>query len=53
QGVLEANPGIKQGWLDARKRVIGLEGCFLTHTWKGQILIAIGWDGNNHMYPTA
>ncbi|GKB64869.1 hypothetical protein Tco_0921055, partial [Tanacetum coccineum] len=33
--------GIKQGWLDACRKVIGLDGCFLTHTCKGQLLTAI------------
>ncbi|GKC09059.1 hypothetical protein Tco_1000669 [Tanacetum coccineum] len=45
--------GIKQGWLDACRKVIGLSGCFLTHTCKGQLLTAIGRDGNNQMYPIA
>ncbi|GJX06457.1 flavonoid 3'-monooxygenase-like protein [Tanacetum coccineum] len=43
--------GIKQGWLDACRKVIGLDGCFLTHTCKGQLLTAFGRDGNNQMYP--
>ncbi|GKC60244.1 retrovirus-related pol polyprotein from transposon TNT 1-94 [Tanacetum coccineum] len=45
--------GIKQGWLDACRKVIGLDSYFLTHTCKGQLLTAIGRDGNNHMYPIA
>ncbi|GKA66286.1 uncharacterized protein Tco_0766094 [Tanacetum coccineum] len=45
--------GIKQGWLDACRKVIGLDCCFLTHTCKGQLLTAIGRDGNNQMYPIA
>ncbi|GJY39979.1 zinc finger, PMZ-type containing protein, partial [Tanacetum coccineum] len=45
--------GIKQGWLDVCRKVIGLDGCFLTHTCKGQLLIAIGRDGNNQMYQIA
>ncbi|GJS47111.1 splicing factor [Tanacetum coccineum] len=44
---------IKQGWLDACRKVIGLDECFLTHTCKGQLLTAIGRDGNNQMYPIA
>ncbi|GKA51754.1 hypothetical protein Tco_0744950 [Tanacetum coccineum] len=33
--------GIKQGLLDAYRKVIGLDGCFLTHTCKGRLLTAI------------
>ncbi|GKC50299.1 ribonuclease H-like domain-containing protein, partial [Tanacetum coccineum] len=33
--------GIKQGWLDACRKVIRLDGCFLTYTCKGQLLTAI------------
>ncbi|GJX70506.1 hypothetical protein Tco_0307677 [Tanacetum coccineum] len=53
QAVWNLNQGIKQGWLDAYRKVIGLDGCFLTHTCKGQLLIAISRDGNNQMYPVA
>ncbi|GJX70546.1 hypothetical protein Tco_0307717 [Tanacetum coccineum] len=45
--------GIKQGWLDACMKVIGLDECFLTHSCKGQLLTDIGRDGNNQMYPIA
>ncbi|GJT48310.1 hypothetical protein Tco_0974467 [Tanacetum coccineum] len=33
--------GIKQGWLNACRKVIGLDDCFLMHTCKGQLLTAI------------
>ncbi|GJS05332.1 hypothetical protein Tco_0321840 [Tanacetum coccineum] len=45
--------GLQQGWLDGCRRVIGLDGCFLTHTCKGQLLTAIGRDANNQMFPIA
>ena len=45
--------GLKAGWLDGCRRVIGLDGCFLTHTCKGQLLTAMGRDANNQMFPIA
>ena len=45
--------GLKAGWTDGCRRVIGLDGCFLTHTCKGQLLTAIGRDANNQMFPIA
>nr|GEV40039.1 zinc finger, PMZ-type [Tanacetum cinerariifolium] len=38
--------GLKAGWLEGCRKVIGLDGCFLTHTCKGQLLNAID-EGNN------
>ncbi|CAI9278733.1 unnamed protein product [Lactuca saligna] len=35
------------------KRVIGLDGCFLKGQCKGELLTAIGRDGNNQVYPIA
>ncbi|GJW25672.1 splicing factor [Tanacetum coccineum] len=45
--------GLRKGWLDRCRRVIGLDGCFLTHTCKGQLLTAMGRDANNQMFPIA
>ncbi|GJT65057.1 splicing factor [Tanacetum coccineum] len=36
--------GLKDGWLD---------GCFLKHTCRGDLLISMGRDANNQMYPIA
>jgi len=33
--------------------VLSLDGCFIKGPWKGQILVAVGRDGNNQMYPVA
>ncbi|GJW21548.1 hypothetical protein Tco_0032170 [Tanacetum coccineum] len=44
---------MKQGWLEGCRKIISLDGCFLTHTYKGQILIAMGRDANNQMFPIA
>ncbi|GJV38187.1 hypothetical protein Tco_1410664 [Tanacetum coccineum] len=45
--------GVKDGWLARCRKLIGLDGCFLNHTCKGELLIAIGRDANNQMYPIA
>nr|GEX14565.1 hypothetical protein CTI12_AA176900 [Tanacetum cinerariifolium] len=45
--------GLKDGWLDGYRRIIGLDGCFLKHTCRGELLTALGRDANNQMYPIA
>lgn len=45
--------GLKVGWLAGCRRVIGLDGCFLKTICKGQLLSAVGRDGNNQIYPIA
>ena len=45
--------GVKDGWIAGCRKVIGLDGCFITHTCKGQLLTAMGRDGNNQMFPIA
>ncbi|GJT76352.1 transposase, MuDR, plant [Tanacetum coccineum] len=45
--------GVKQGWLQGCRRVIGLDGCFLKTICKGELLSAVGRDGNNQIYPIA
>ena len=42
--------GVKDGWLAGCRRVIGLDGCFITHICKGELLTAMGRDANNQMY---
>ncbi|GKD25624.1 putative integrase, partial [Tanacetum coccineum] len=34
-------------------KVIGLDGCFLKGTCRGELLTAMGRDGNNQMFPIA
>nr|GEV34751.1 splicing factor [Tanacetum cinerariifolium] len=41
------------GWLDGCRRILGLDGCFLKHTCRGELLTAMGRDANNQMYPIA
>ncbi|GJV56632.1 hypothetical protein Tco_1457637 [Tanacetum coccineum] len=43
---------IKDGWGSCR-RVIGLDGCFLNATCRGEFLTAMGRDANNEMFPMA
>ncbi|GJV11295.1 hypothetical protein Tco_1352836 [Tanacetum coccineum] len=45
--------GLKDGWFDGCRRIIGSDGCFLKHTCRGELLIAMGRDANNKMYPIA
>ncbi|GJV09584.1 calcium/proton exchanger [Tanacetum coccineum] len=45
--------GVKYGWLAGCRKVIGLDGCFLKHTYRGELLTAIGRDANNQMHPIA
>ncbi|GKA43925.1 hypothetical protein Tco_0736649 [Tanacetum coccineum] len=45
--------GLKDGWLDGCRRIIGLDGCFLKHTCRGELLTTMGRDANNQMYPIA
>ncbi|XP_031396836.1 uncharacterized protein LOC116207857 [Punica granatum] len=45
--------GLKQGFLNGCRPVISLDGCFLKTHLGGQLLSAIGRDGNNQMFPIA
>jgi hypothetical protein len=46
-------PAMKKGFLDGCRPVIGVDECFLKGPFKGQLLAAVGQDGNNNMYPIA
>lgn len=43
----------REGFLASCRRIIGLDGCFLKGLMKGQLLVAVGRDGNNQMFPIA
>nr|KAJ0203699.1 hypothetical protein LSAT_V11C500266550 [Lactuca sativa] len=43
--------GVKQGWIEGCRRIIGLDGCFLKGVCKGELLCAIGKDENDKIYP--
>lgn len=42
---------LKAGWKAGCRPVIGLDGCFLKTVTGGQLLSAVGRDGNNQMFP--
>ncbi|KAL4558095.1 hypothetical protein LXL04_036291 [Taraxacum kok-saghyz] len=44
---------IKHGWMIGCRRVIGLDGSFLKGPCQGELLIAIGRDPNNQVFPIA
>jgi len=44
---------LKRGCLEGCRPVLSLDGCFIKGPRKGQILVAVGRDGNNQMYPIA
>ncbi|GKE45527.1 multidrug resistance-associated protein 5, partial [Tanacetum coccineum] len=45
--------GLKEGFKNGYRRVVALDGCFLKSPNQGEILNAIGRDGNNNIYPIA
>ncbi|KAG8387956.1 hypothetical protein BUALT_Bualt02G0075100 [Buddleja alternifolia] len=45
--------GMRVGFLDGCRPIIGLDGCFLKGLYKGQLLCATGRDGNDNIYPIA
>ena len=45
--------GLKEGFKRGCRRVVALDGCFLKRPNSGEILTAIGRDGNNHIFPIA
>lgn len=44
---------LKRGLLAGCKKVLGLDRCFLKGVMKGELLIAVGRDDNNQMFPVA
>ncbi|GJY33860.1 pentatricopeptide repeat-containing protein [Tanacetum coccineum] len=45
--------GLKRGFQLGCRPVIALDGCFLKKPNVGEIITAVGRDGNNHIYPIA
>ncbi|GJT04991.1 hypothetical protein Tco_0839453 [Tanacetum coccineum] len=52
-GVTKGKQWVQDGWLEGCKKVIGLDGYFLKHTSRGELLTAMGRDANTQMYPIA
>ncbi|XP_047266584.1 uncharacterized protein LOC107868353 [Capsicum annuum] len=44
---------LKNGWLEGCRKIIGLDGYFLKGACKGELLVAVGKNGNQQMYPIA
>ncbi|XP_010678151.3 uncharacterized protein LOC104893714 [Beta vulgaris subsp. vulgaris] len=44
---------LKKGFLAGCRPFISLDGCFLKGPYGGQLLVAVGKDGNNQMFPIA
>ncbi|XP_056684368.1 uncharacterized protein [Spinacia oleracea] len=44
---------IKKGFLAGCRAFFGIDGCFLKGPYGGQLLVAVGRDGNNQMFPIA
>lgn len=44
---------LKQGLLEGCRPILSGDGCFIKGPWKGKILVVVGRDGNNEMYPVA
>ncbi|GKD83186.1 multidrug resistance-associated protein 5 [Tanacetum coccineum] len=45
--------GLADGWKAGCRKLIDIDGCFLKSPNQGEILTAIGRDGNNHIYLVA
>lgn len=44
---------LKKGWLEGCRNIIGLDGCFLKGSCKGELLVAVGRNGNQQMFSIA
>ncbi|KAK4406467.1 hypothetical protein Sango_0653200 [Sesamum angolense] len=44
---------MKQGFVEGCRPIIGLDGCFLKTVFGGQMLVAVGRDANDNMWPIA
>jgi len=44
---------LKKGWLEGCRRIIGFDGCFLKGACKGELLVVVGKNGNQQMFPIA
>ena len=43
----------REGFLGGYKKIIGLDGCVMKGLLKGQLLVIVGRDGNNKIFPIA
>jgi len=45
--------GLKEGWKRGCRKIVAIDGCFLKTACNGELLTAVGRDGNNQIYPIA
>ena len=44
---------LKRGWLEGCRKIIGFDGCFLKGSCEGELLVIVGRNGNQQMFPIA
>ncbi|OMO51020.1 Transposase, MuDR, plant [Corchorus capsularis] len=44
---------LKKGWKNGCRPFLGVDGCFMKGPYRSEVLIAVGKDGNDQMYPVA
>lgn len=44
---------LRRNWKETCRPLVGVDGCFLKSRMKGQLLVALGWDADNAIYPIA
>ncbi|XP_013594896.1 PREDICTED: uncharacterized protein LOC106303080 [Brassica oleracea var. oleracea] len=44
---------IRRTWKETCRPLLGVDGCFVKHKIKGQVLVALGRDADNAIYPVA
>ena len=45
--------GLQKWWLEGCRKIICVDACFLKTFLSGQLLVVVGKDGNDQMYPIA
>lgn len=53
QRIFIALKPVIEGFKNGCRPIIGLDGCHLTGSYPGMLLVAVGCDGNNNIYPLA
>ena len=44
---------LRGGWLEGCRKIIGFDGCFLKGACKGELLVAVGRNGDQQIFPIA
>jgi hypothetical protein len=44
---------MKNGFKEGYRLIVGVDACFLNGLYKGQLMVVVGRDANNNMYPIA